>query len=349
MDLRYVSIHSVVGLIGLPNDADVVLLPAADGRALLSVDRKRYYLHLRRCQSFHYMIMQGLTGGGKGEISADARARFDAIFSTTVIRGSHSDDRPLLVIEVSGTIPNPALEGVIDFGDFSFKANAFPEAKVLLARRAKELLEAAVAGLSLVVRGTPTIATVGDVTLAMEPETARLLYSLDVTGSVTMTEATSVSKETIDQAVAYTKGLSKDIALESVVRLLSQSLQATDNLQAFLTAWAGLEVFVSKTFKDTYEMRIYSSLTGAAAPSAAPFMKRLRKVMKDKYNILDKFIVVASFLNAIDADEDIKSFQALKKQRDSVHNMRVAPSSLNTDSARRLLRKYIALYLTANG
>jgi hypothetical protein len=90
-------------------------------------------------------------------------------------------------------------------------------------------------------------------------------------------------------------------------------LQATDNLQAFLTAWAGLEVFIGKTFRDTYKARIYSNLTGAAAPSAAPFMKRLRDVMKGKYNIGDKFVLVASFLSPIDADADIKSFQELKE------------------------------------
>jgi hypothetical protein len=352
MDVRYVSIYRVVGLIGLPNDADVELFPACalGGRALLTVNREPYYLHLRRRKSFGIMIAQTLAGGGS-QVDASARARFDAIFARTVIRQSVGYDSPLLVVEVSDTIPNPNWEGVIDLGDFSFKANVFAEAKALLAARATEILEASVAGLSLALppSATPTIETCGTVVFALERETQRLLYLLDVTGSITMTFSTSASDDVIDEAAAYTRSLSKDVALESVVRLLSQSLQVSDNLQAFLTAWAGLEVFISKTFKDTYEARIYSSLTGAAAPSAAPFMKRLRDVMKDKYNISDKFVVVASMLNPIDADADIESFQDLKKQRDGVHNMRAAPQSLNTDSARTLLRKYVRLYLTANG
>jgi hypothetical protein len=140
---------------------------------------------------------QTLTGGGSGQVGTDARPRFDAIFSQTVIRESHGNDRPLLVVEVSDTIPNPDLDRLFDLGDFGFVPKAFGLAKAMLAARAKEILDAAVAGLSLALppSATPIIETVGTVTFALEPGTERLLYSLDVTGSATMTLATSVSNE----------------------------------------------------------------------------------------------------------------------------------------------------------
>jgi hypothetical protein len=83
------------------------------------------------------MIAQTIVGGGS-QVDASARARFDAIFARTVIRQSVGYDSPLLVVEVSDTIPNLNWEGVIDLGDFCFKADAFVEAKVLLAARPRE-------------------------------------------------------------------------------------------------------------------------------------------------------------------------------------------------------------------
>jgi hypothetical protein len=123
-------------------------------------------------------------------------------------------------------------------------------------------------------------------------------------------------------------------------------MQATDNLEAFLTAWAGLEVFVNKTFKETYERLIYSRLGGAAPLAATPFIVRLREVMKDKYNIRDKFVALASALDEADADGDIELFKRLKSERDDLHQMNFVLHALPTEQTQILLRKYLRLHLS---
>jgi hypothetical protein len=113
-----------------------------------------------------------------------------------------------------------------------------------------------------------------------------------------------------------------------------------------LTAWAGLEVFTNKTFKDAYEPLAFATITDASPPARKPFITRLRDVMKDKYNIRDKFVVVASELDVADANADIELFKDVKDQRDAVHDMSVAPDALPTYRATHLLRKYLRLHLT---
>jgi hypothetical protein len=324
MDLKHLSIYSVVGLIGLPNSTDVYLISKPGECAILTVNREQYYVHFRRKAAF---------------------------VSNTAFPEWGSVDCPLLVVEALGSTTTEGADWkadrLVECGDFGFVVNRLGLDAALLAERCKPTLQAAVAGISLALPPniTPTIEHVGDITFAIEPETLRPLYSVVVSGSATLVLAASTSTTILEDAANYAGSLSKDDLLQSVVRLLSQSLQTHDNLLAFLSAWGGLEIFIQKTFKSTYEQQIYSRLTGAAAAAAAPFMKRLRDVMKDKYNIRDKFVVIASSLNNIDADADIQLFQQLKAQRDGVHEMRFSSSSLDPDKVRTLLRKYLRLHL----
>jgi hypothetical protein len=72
---------------------------------------------------------------------------------------------------------------------------------------------------------------------------------------------------------------------------------------------------------------------------------RLRDVMKDKYNIRDKFVLVASELEAANADGDIGEFKELEDERDAIHEIKIAPDARPTADACLLLRKYLELHL----
>jgi Pentapeptide repeats (8 copies) len=88
-----------------------------------------------------------------------------------------------------------------------------------------------------------------------------------------------------------------------------------------------------------------TTLRDASPPARAPFITRLRDVMKDKYNIRDKFIVIASELDIADANSDIELFIRAKDKRDAIHKMSVPPEALPIHEARHLLRKYLELHL----
>lgn len=349
MDAWYLAVYRVVGIIGLPDDTDVELLPAtvsSDARAFLTIEEDIYLEHLRRIAAFSATVTQL---SGAVQLGTDLATRFASVLARTSIRADGLNfDKPLLVVSVSGTTETARLDRLKHCGDFSFGAEVFD--RTAFAERAKQTLEAAAAGLSLALPGSasPDIKLLGEVAYLTEPDTGRILYSLALSIRASGTSGSSMTRNELNKAAAYAHSLRIRRGLETVTRLLSRSMQATDNLEAFLTAWAGLEVFVNKTFKETYETRIYSSLGGAAPLAAAPFIVRLREVMRDKYNIRDKFVVLASTLDEADADRDIELFKKLKSERDELHQMNMATHALPTEQTQSLLRKYLRLHLSSS-
>ena len=160
-----------------------------------------------------------------------------------------------------------------------------------IAGEAARLLEDAVTGimLTLTASSTPTVAAIGNVAYATEPGSGRLIYSLEPSASASMTSSTSYEASALADASRMTRSITRQDELRTVVRLLARSVQTTDNMQAFLTAWRRSRFFLHKTFRDTYEQTIFAKLADRAAPSEQAFVKRLRDVMAGKYNIKDKF------------------------------------------------------------
>jgi len=66
--------------------------------------------------------------------------------------------------------------------------------------------------------------------------------------------------------------------------------------------------------------------------------------MKDKYNLFDKFVVIASLLDENPAEKDILEFKRLKNVRDNFFHGEKA-AALPVEQAQNLLRKYLTLHL----
>ena len=117
-------------------------------------------------------------------------------------------------------------------------------------------------------------------------------------------------------------------------------------MRRFLFGWSGLEIFVNSVFVN-YEDKIYAALgEGPQLKLRAASVARIRNVMKDKYRLVDKFILVALGVDARDGDKDAAAFLAAKKSRDALlHGEQVDETDLPTKSVRDLLVKYLQLHL----
>ena len=96
----------------------------------------------------------------------------------------------------------------------------------------------------------------------------------------------------------------------------------TDRLKAFLSGWTALEILIGKAF-NTYEQVFLSPLKNAGQATLRDrFLDRIKVVMKDKYRLTDKFVVVAAVLFPaipdIELEGDYETFCRLKKLRDSI-------------------------------
>ncbi|WP_338828780.1 hypothetical protein [Bradyrhizobium sp. 27S5] len=127
--------------------------------------------------------------------------------------------------------------------------------------------------------------------------------------------------------------------LRHIPRLLAQSHEGRlQPLNAFISAWAGLEILIRATFEQ-YERSWNTSIKSALPNSALKVAERMRTVMKDKYRLADKFAIMASTLDSANADQDIVVFEDLKNARDTFfHTLLTDPTDLPGDTTRRLLR-----------
>lgn len=243
MKVQYLSLHRVIGIIGLPGDADVELLPASPSgaRALLTTRKGAYLEHLQRIKAFGATIVQRLIGQ-QGEMTA--RELFDATLARTEFSEGVHFDKPWLSIEVSAEIDgfDPKLQCDYGHADFAFGMGLFDEAP--LATRAKDACHAATSAILLAMPHdiTATIESLGSVAYVIEEGTCRPIYSTSPRVSGSHSSYSSLPEAVFTRAAAYSRSLQNDPTLETVVRLLAQSAQVVDPLQSFLTAWAGLEV-----------------------------------------------------------------------------------------------------------
>ena len=330
----------------MPDDADVELLPKSPSaaRAILTIEKSLYAKHLVRMSAFGATTAARMTGR---DTELPVKDQFAKLLAGASVNEGVDFDKPWLVIEAEGTLDAFDPARFVDYGhsDFAFGVALFDPAT--LAQQADEALKAALSALMLAMPAdiSADVKSLGTVSFIIEPETERTIYCSNPTASSSFSAHSSLRTETFAQAAAFAARLRKDSDLQTVIRLLSDSTHASDRLQAFLTAWAGLEAFVNKLFKTRYEAEFFSTINAAIVPSATLFAARLREVMNGKYNIRDKFVVLASTLDPTEADQDIEAFRKLKAVRDQIHTMSVGKEDLPVDEVRNLLRKYLRLHL----
>ena len=144
-------------------------------------------------------------------------------------------------------------------------------------------------------------------------------------------------------------GLSNaNLQLKTPFQLLTQSLETTqDNLRAFVSAWAALEILTNKVFLVYEEQFIAGTVNDHNSHGVNHFLERIKDVMKDKYRLTDKFSLLASFLSD-EITEDIELFRSMKKVRDNIsHGKEFDEETLPVENARKLASKYLENHMLA--
>ncbi len=138
-------------------------------------------------------------------------------------------------------------------------------------------------------------------------------------------------------------GLSNaNMQFKTPFRLLTQSLETThDNLRAFISAWSALEILTNKVFPVYEEKFIAGIMNDHNSHGVNNFLDRIKYVMKDKYRLVDKFSLMASFLSS-EITKDIDLFKSMKKLRDNIsHGEEFDEEALPVEDARKLVSKYL--------
>jgi hypothetical protein len=204
--------------------------------------------------------------------------------------------------------------------------------------------------LSLAVETVCGFEKVGDGTVFYDKDD-KPIYSFNLEGHATGYVSGIISAEALSATAKYSRPLGRNPQLVSVARLLAQSMDTeSDQLRSFLSAWAGLEIFINKVFK-TYEESFLRNLTGDITLSIrGKYLDRIKSVMHDKYRLSDKFLIISSQLAHESAEDDLPDFMKTKSIRDNLlHGENVKEDQLETSQIQRLLRKYLRLHVELCG
>ena len=300
--------------------------------------------HVARRLTCGVMMASSFVGGAR---SGTPRERFDEAAAGPGAKIAPVGEGMLLVVDCEAELPNADPQNVIDLGDFGFSMGTGGDAP--LRETVSSVRSAALAALALSgFQGVTDDGTsLGSADILYHPADQRPFYVVEMEIGFTTSSKSALLPDQALEAARLSSALDRATkGLRYVPRLLARShAERLQPLNSFISAWAGLEILVVSSFS-RYEAMFSSALNVALPPGAVDVADRMRDVMKDKYRLADKFAIMAGALDPDLADEDVATFNQLKKVRDAFfHTLTTSPADLPADGARRLLRKFLKLHL----
>src|SRR5215217_3487926 len=348
MECRYLAAYKVQGFSNTPEHPDVPLLNLEGHKvkATLTGDTDRHCYVLDRQIALHWLS----TGQVGAENSSDEN--FGERLNETIREIRTNRDQRLtykssgaLVMEFCDEI-EATLEGSDrDFGEFAvyFDAINMEEVKESFRNRAAAL----VASLAISSSGQYAVERITDGVYLVDSD-GKVVYSFDAKDfEGTKGSIVHLTLGGLDLNSDYASALMNNREMRGVSTLLAYSLDvSTDRLRTFLFTWTALEIFINKTFSG-YEQKFAHELTSkSTVPGASRYLTRVKSVMKNKYNPVDKFSVIASLLSGESSDEHIRRFKSIKDIRDRlIHRGDYEEASLPNLELRNLLIEYLCRHL----
>lgn len=349
MTYTHMCAWRVIGGIGMLPGSDNITLASGDGWSyLLTNNLDATFAICDRGLALGHLALQGIFGPEKvGTLEERLASEIDEIRQE---RHKKAGGYPMLLFighaETNVTISEKAQQR----DDYILTFDAFDKSAI----RQKYVHQHRAMQLALALGSKRRVrfdeATSGTYCTNVE---GHMVYSLSFSGGnadlIVSSPLTPEVTGTVAQRFAL---LSKAADFESTVRLFSDmAIYGREPFRVFISGWAALEILIKKSFKE-YEKQFFSALTIPHQPEmAATFLERIRQVMNDKHNLIDRFTLVSSVLlpsqNTDEAEADLTTFKRIKKQRDEIaHGAAFDESLLPVDELSALLMKYLTAHTT---
>lgn len=340
MKYIYIVTFKIDG-ISLPQGIDeVVINEANQTRVILCSDCSKYSIHADRGLATISMMLKGLTGqGAKGEFEDRLNTQVASIQSS---RSKKFPNGPFIVFEGNGETPVELSSATRDFGPFVITFDAVDKGKI--KELYKKPINQYLTSLFLIAEKDYSVKKVFEGFYLKEK--GKIYYSYTASSYGTVMISNPFTEESAKKLKGYISAINKANRLEDVYRLLVRATsERSDKFRSFIFAWTALEIFFNKIFK-LYEEKFLEKHTIDGLPILAQhFFKRIKDVMKGKYTLRDKFIVIVSMLSD-DTEDDLNKFVKAKKARDTfLHGEDIEESQLPIQEIVGMVRKYLSLHL----
>lgn len=343
MQYKYVAVHELIGITRPAGGEEQVLVeyPAINAKSLITYDVESHLLELDKASVIRSLMLKGVFDPTtKGTLEERLTHKLKELKEK---RKKDVGQGVFVIFEAEGEVKSFEPRNEREMPDFIIAIDGAPKQPIRSKYQAP--INGLLASFAL---GSDQICgvkkVIDGVIFFNEDGKPVYSYTFDITGKAIV--STGLKEDSITFVINNAKALGKHQQLVDSARLLSRSLdEGSDDLQLFLSVWAGLEIFVNKNFKEFEEVAFKKLSGGNAPPAPTKFLQHIKDVMKDKYRLADKFSVVSFELSPDTLEGDIKRFEEIKDVRDKLmHGHDIAVSSLPTEDARKLLRKYLKLH-----
>jgi hypothetical protein len=351
MKYRYITVYQIRGLTHAPNEGDIEIYAKESDkyslRAILSGRLDQYCYDMDRAQSIGYLMLTGMVGQrGTTDQKLEIESGIDRIREQRKkeLQGSEA----LVFIAEGNAQVDLNSSPTKETNDYIVGVDIVNKDDIIFSHR--DQVNAALAALCLATERIPIQIKHlrGDVYLFNEFN--KPVYSIGFSVSGEGYSSIPTTAEIIKESQGQLKLVSKR-ALTKVYRLLTQAISRdNDELRRFMFGWAALEIFIKTIFSEYENLFIQSLLESDSASQAGRYFKRIREVMKGKYNIADQFVVVAACIGEGSVEPDVEEFIRIKNIRDALfHDTSMAEKGLPTFAVVELLKKYLRLHLKNKG
>lgn len=340
MRYHYVFVAEIRGLVP-PKGAEIVVdVPAIGGSVTYTADGNSIPEVVDLKSAVGRQLLVGLAGRTVKGRNAELKCAVQLIREK---RRTPNSVEALAILQATGDTEDFELEHTREDEGFIVCLGDSPAKDI--QKLHKSYVQSLLAALHLASPQDASAKTLIDCVLFYRDD-GKPIFCYEMEAYATAYTASPITQELANEAERFASQLSKERSYNDVIRLLSKSMDlSNDQLLSFLSAWAALEIFVSKTFKE-YERLIFDD-SGSGPISAHPeVIKRMRDVMSDKFRLTDKFAIIAGALGKEDVDADLKIFGNLKGVRDKLfHGQEIQIQDLPYEATRNLASKYLRLHL----
>lgn len=349
MKTRYIAVYKIYGANKLPEDLEHIDFCALENptiKTALTTNPEPHFYHIDNSVALGTQLLKGMFSPHKqGTLEESLAVEIDAVKAS---RTKRTGNGIFLIIEGEKDASIPEFKVRKDTKNFAISLDDISKSEIRNEFQAQVKSIVLALGLSLSPNADRRVEKVGDIVFLVDADDEKPIYLYNIQGGIARCSLSSpLTKEAIDEAISLAPALLANNKIARPISLLTTSLEdVTNELQTFISAWSALEIFVNTTFKETYQKHWFKIMKSGAPDSANPVFERFEIVMKDKYRLADKFLIIASVLDPDNAAKDTDKFVGLKKVRDGLLHALDTPSSpLPIDAIQNLLLKYMKLHL----
>ena len=348
MKYRYVRIYNIRGLTHPPGKGDIEIyvskgVPSIN--AILTDKIDDYSYELDRSHVVGYLMLKGLVGNrGSSDLNDEIANEIKRLHER---RNKEGQDSESLVFIAEGDIDVDFSRPNSETHDYIIGFDLINKEQIIDTHSSQ--VNAALVALSLTTEDETIQVKLIQWGVYLINETAKPVYSFEISGSAEVYTSRRTSDKFITEATDHLIKLMGDPSLSQTYRLYVQSISSDkDELRRFMFGWAGLEMLINKVFSN-YEKKFIQNLLGAEpAHHTQKYFERIRDVMKGKYRLGDKFVVMAACIGSGSVDIDIQNFNKIKETRDALmHGDILDEKSLPISETVALLKKYLRQHINA--